>query len=122
MKDGIATNSLSAAFPRELAKNHEFYDPDVRLLRKARHSSSEDIEETSTVHSLRPSLSYAVALLDSSDPRYRGRAVGIIDQVLRHQEDDHVSPYCGCWPYYAEQSLSELSRVDLNWACFWGAN
>lgn len=118
MIEDVAHNALAAAFPRELAKNHERYDEQASLL--TRPSSRGGSGEEGPIHPLRPSLSYAVALLDTGDGAYVDRAIGTIEAVLAHQETDPDADAFGCWPYYAQQSLDELTHVDLNWAVFLG--
>lgn len=120
MRDDIETNALVAAFPTELAKNHGRYDSEARLLvargEKARSAASG--REGAARHSLRPSLSYGVALLDTGDPAYHDRAVDVIEAVIDEQNTDRERPFYGCWPHFAEQSLEEVPHVDLNWAVF----
>lgn len=119
MRDGLVTNGLAPAFPRELTKTHSYYDQTATLVTRTRPSDDGDGDPT-TVHALRPSLSYGVALLDTGDPHLAERAHAVIAEVLCHQETDPKCPYYGCWPYDAEGSLSDGSPVDLNWAAFLG--
>ena len=74
-----------------------------------------------TVHPTRESLQYALALLCSGEERCRERAKSILQRVLALQDQDALSRTYGVWPWYADESLDEMSPPDWNWADFLGA-
>jgi len=119
--DAIRDGPLEDQFRATLRERHEAYDPDARLLREEtgeEPSGFVDLPPGTTVHPTRESLSYAVSLLDAGE--CSGRARAILDRVLDLQADDPDARYCGCWPWYAEVPLTEMIRVDENWAAFLG--
>ncbi len=78
-----------------------------------------DFQRRTKVHSTRPSLNYAVALLNADIPAYHQRAFDILRAVLALQDQDQGSKTFGVWPYYLEEPLSsKKSPADLNWADF----
>jgi hypothetical protein len=117
MRNDIETNALAGAFPAELSKGHDAYDPGAELLTRERYTGDGDAE---LVHALRPSLSYGVALLDTGDEAYRDRAYSVIDTVLGYQVRDSDSAVRGTWPYATEDARVDASRLDPNWAAFLG--
>ncbi len=73
------------------------------------------------VHPTRASMGYALDLLAAGSAEGRQRAADIIRAVLPLQECDPAFPYCGVWPWYAEEPLAKMSPPDWNWADFIGA-
>lgn len=119
MLEDVSLNALVSAFPAELEKNHARYDEEAALLTRPPVRGG-PMAHGEPVHPLRPSLSYAVALLDTGRPSHRERAIEIIREVLPHQNTRPASMAFGVWPYYAHQSIERLHHVDLNWAVFMG--
>ena len=100
---------------------HAGYDSEARMLR--RPFSSPGYHTTlsgGTVHSTRDSLQYAVALLDTGDPELLARASGVLDAVIRLQDQDPASKTHGIWPWFLEEPLARMSPPDWNWADFCG--
>ena len=96
------------------------YDSAVHLVwaTQGRHYHS-DFQEDTRVHSVRSSLGYAEALLDSRKPEYRERAFNVLRAVIALQDQDKDSKTCGIWPYSLEEPLaSKKSPADRNWADF----
>ena len=96
------------------------YDSAVHLVwaTQGRHYHS-DFQEVTKVHSVRSSLGYAEALLNSRKPEFRERAFDVLRAVLALQDQDPKSKTCGVWPYSLEEPLaSKKSPADHNWADF----
>ncbi|MGA9378284.1 MAG: hypothetical protein WBV73_05895 [Phormidium sp.] len=70
------------------------------------------------VHPTRESLCYAVALLDTDDPKMYQRSVEIIQQILSLQDKDSCSETYGVWPKYLEEKPFKIVQPDLNWREF----
>lgn len=121
-----AEKQLSAAATavpgeRMLARSKSHYDPAEQMI--CRPFTSRGYHTTLTgglVHPTRDSLYYALELLDSGDPTYLGRAIGIIRRVVALQDTRSDSPTYGVWSYYLEEPLEKMSPPDWNWADFNG--
>lgn len=116
----LATN---APGDRMLARSNSHYDPVERMIR--RPFSSRGYHTTlvgGLVHPTRDSLYYALELLDSRDPAYLDRAVGIIQRVVSLQDTRPDSSTYGVWSYYLEEPLEQMSPPDWNWADFNGVS
>lgn len=68
-------------------------------------------------HFVRDSMNYSLALFEAGR---RERAERVLAAVLRLQDVDPTSATYGVWPYWAEETLSEMSPPDWNWADFIG--
>lgn len=102
-----------------LEARHAQFDPAERMLK--RPFSSPGYHTTlkgGMVHRTRESLEYAVACLDTGDPKLEQRAAGILDRVIDLQDSDPKSPTCGIWPWFLEEPLARMSPPDANWADF----
>ena len=78
-----------------------------------------DFQEETKVHSVRSSLGYAEALLDSRKPEYHERAFNVLRAVIALQDQDTESKTCGVWPYSLEEPLAaKKTPADRNWADF----
>ena len=75
---------------------------------------------TGTAHVTRESMYLALAWLDTGDDDNLDEACEIMRVVLPLQETDTSFWYYGTWPYFLEESLSEMTRADMNWADFIG--
>lgn len=73
------------------------------------------------VHATRPSLAYAVALLDTGIAWRIARAKEILRSVISLQDQVPTSKTYGLWPWYLEEPLEKMSPPDWNWADFCGA-
>ncbi len=107
-------------------RNHK-YNPYINLLRVSfapRYSNStlKLFFKYYKVHSTRESLRYAISLLQTGDKNMILRAQKIVCRVLSLQNTNPASPYYGSWPKHWEESVSGISRPDLNWADFLGAS
>lgn len=96
------------------------YDSTVHLVwaTQARHYHS-DFQEETKIHSVRSSLGYAEALLNSQKPEFREHAFDVLRAVIALQDQDTESKTCGVWPYSLEEPLAtKKSPADRNWADF----
>lgn len=105
---------------KEIKRYESKYDSTVRLVwaTQARHYHS-DFQEETKIHSVRSSLGYAEALLNSRKPEFRKRAFDVLRAVIALQDQDPDSKTCGVWPYSMEEPLAtKKSPADRNWADF----
>lgn len=105
---------------KEIEKFDNKYDPYVHLVwaTGSKHYHS-DLNEDTKVHSVLPSLNYAVALLDSRKPGNRERAFDLLRAIIPLQDQNPDSKTCGIWPYHMEEPLAtKKSPADRNWADF----
>lgn len=105
-----------------LQQNHGNYNEQIRLLRTpftspGYHTTLRHVEY---VYPIRESLDYALAILDSDEERYRGRALDILRTVLSLQDQEADSPTFGIWSWYYDEPLDQMSPPDWNWADFIG--
>jgi len=107
---------LAAAIARDEAD----FDPAANLIRRRSGSTYHSKLTGQMVHPIRDSAAYALALLDAGDDAHIPRAEALLDAVLVHQEADPAKDTYGIWPYYAEESLSQMAPPDWNWADFLG--
>lgn len=73
-----------------------------------------------SVHATRPSLTYAVALLDTGESWRVQRAKDVLKTVIALQDQDPASKTYGLWPWYAQEPLSKMAPPDPRWADFCG--
>nr|WP_293834940.1 hypothetical protein [uncultured Arsenicibacter sp.] len=72
-----------------------------------------------TLHEIRGSFSYALALLNSGDPALRQRAFAVLERCIGLQDTLANSPTRGIWAYYLEESLqTKKTPPDFNMADF----
>jgi hypothetical protein len=105
---------------KEIGKTEKQYDPVMHLVwtNAAPHYHS-DIQKTTKMHGIKPSLIYAIALLDSRKPEFKNTAFDILRAVISLQDQNPGSKTCGVWPYYLEEPLAtKRSPADRNWADF----
>lgn len=105
---------------KEIEKTDSRYDSVLHLVWATQniHYHS-DFKEETKVHSVRSSLSYAEALLDTRKPEYQERAFDLLRAIIALQDQDPASKTCGVWPYSLEEPLaSKISPADRNWADF----
>jgi len=74
----------------------------------------------SAVHGTRPSLEYAVLLLQSGRADRMERVERLITGVLDLQQTDPYAATYGIWPWYLEEPLDQMGTPDWNWADFCG--
>lgn len=102
---------------KEIERYGPKYDSAVHLVwaAQSKHYHS-DFPEATKVHSVRSSLGYAEALLDSRKPEFQERAFDLLGAILELQEQNLGSKTSGVWPYSLEEPLaSKKSPADLNW-------
>jgi hypothetical protein len=105
---------------KEIEKYELKYDSAVHLVwaTQNKHYHS-DFQEETKVHSVRSSLGYAEALLNSRKPEYRERAFDVLRAVIALQDQDSESKTFGVWPYTLEEPLAtKKTPADHNWADF----
>jgi len=105
---------------KEIEKTDTSYDSIVHLVwaTQAKHYHS-DFQEATKVHSVRSSIYYAQALLDSRKPENRERAFDVLRAVIALQDQGPDSKTYGVWPYSLEEPLAtKKSPTDRNWADF----
>ncbi len=105
---------------KEIERYAPKYDSAVHLVwaTQAKHYHS-DFQEETKVHSVRSSLGYAEALLNSRKPEFRERAFDVLRAVIALQDQNPESKTCGVWPYSLEEPLAtKKSPADRNWADF----
>jgi len=105
---------------KEIERYDPNYDSAVHLVwtTQNKHYHS-DFQEETKVHSVKSSLGYAEALLDSRKPEYHERAFDVLRAVIALQDQNPKSNTCGVWPYTLEEPLAtKKSPADRNWADF----
>lgn len=105
---------------KEIERYEPKYDSTVHLVwaTQAKHYHS-DFQEETKVHSVKSSLGYAEALLDSRKPEYYERAFDVLRAVIALQDQDAESKTFGVWPYTLEEPLAtKKTPADRNWADF----
>ncbi|MFD2330150.1 hypothetical protein ACFSR7_12940 [Cohnella sp. GCM10020058] len=125
--DGKADNLESdrkwqTHFEKELAKLHDRYNPENRMLRCpfASPGYHTTIKSAPHIHPTRESMDYALALLDAGEERYEQRAFDIIKEIVSLQDQNPDSPTFGIWSWFWEEPLARMSPPDWNWADFIG--
>ena len=105
---------------KEIGKTEKQYDPVLHLVwTDALPHYHSDIQKATKMHAIKPSLVYAVALLDSRKPEFRNTAFSILRAVISLQDQNPDSKTCGVWPYYLEEPLAtKRSPADRNWSDF----
>lgn len=109
---------------KSLEKLEKRYDPKETMLTKKLNGFNYHTDADSGVfHAVRPSLAYAIVLLDAGGRELRERAFKIIEKVISLQDTVSASKTCGIWPYYLEEPLAtKKTPPDPNWADFCGVN
>ena len=117
-----------AAYKRELQrtidKNAARVDPETGFLwgvhsqPKGYHSR---FDHGTKVRPTREAMYYAALLIASSDKDHQVEGRRLLEKVIALQDTDRDSPTFGIWPWYYEESLSEMATPDYNWADFLGA-
>lgn len=110
-----------AALDRALAPLHEKYDPEEKML--AGEFSSPGYHTTlkgGTVHRTRESFMYAVACLDTGDPKLVERGCDVLRRCIALQDQNPSSKTYGIWSWFLEEPLDKMSPPDWNWADFCG--
>lgn len=99
---------------------HKRYDDKARMLSTTVDGYQYHRDATSgTLHEIRGSMVYALALLNTGDAQFRDRAHGIIAQCVGLQDTLTGSPTRGIWGYYLEEPLqTKKSPPDFNMADF----
>ena len=105
---------------KETGKTEKQYDPVMHLVwSNASPHYHSDIQKTTRMHAIKPSLVYAIALLDSRKAEFRNIAFDILRAVFSLQDQNPGSKTCGVWPYYLEEPLAtKRTPADRNWADF----
>lgn len=109
------------ALHRALAPLHEKYDSKEQML--AAPFSSPGYHTTLTggiVHRTRESFMYAVACLDTGDPKLIERGGDILRRCIALQDQNPASKTYGIWSWFLEEPLDKMSPPDWNWADFNG--
>ncbi|MFB2894414.1 hypothetical protein ACE1CI_16010 [Aerosakkonemataceae cyanobacterium BLCC-F50] len=102
-----------------LAPLHQKYDRIAKMLRVPfRSIGFFKFLQGIPVHPTRESLYYAVALLDTNDPKMCQRGVEIIQTILTLQDKDSRSQTYGLWPKYLEEKPFKIVQPDPNWREF----
>ena len=114
------TDQQIAVVLKESGKTDKLYDPGLHLVwvNASPHYHSDILKETK-MHGIKPSLKYALDLLDSRKPEFQETAFDILRAVISLQDQNPGSQTCGVWPYYLEEPLAtKRSPADRNWADF----
>lgn len=122
----VAGTGAQGADPRleaYLAWADEHFDPAAGMLAVDFRSPGyhTTVPDGTRSHPTRPSLDYALALLERHAPGDAERAAQILPAVLRLQDTDPFSSTYGIWPWLLEEPLAQMAPPDRNWADFCGA-
>lgn len=118
-----AEESERPSLSRLLSYYDQHYDPEARLLKVPFRSTGyhSKISNGTSVHPIRESFYYTVALFQRGGRQDVSRANAILREVLRLQEADPESKSYGVWPWLSEEPLEKMESVDLNWSDFCGS-
>lgn len=118
------TASDKQILQKSLEKLEKRYDPEEAMLTKKLNGFNYHTDADSGVfHAVRPSLAYAIVLMDAGGRELQQRAFKIIEKVISLQDTVSASKTCGIWPYYLEEPLAtKKTPPDPNWADFCGVN
>lgn len=106
---------------RAIAGLHKQYDPTERLLKVAFSSPGYHTAlKGGMVHPIKPSLEYALALLDTEKPEWIERGKAILERIVGLQDTDPASKTFGIWSWFLEEPLPQMRPPDFNWADFCG--
>lgn len=104
---------------------HQNYDDKLKMLKQPLAVNSSSVSKfikSFPVHPTRESLEYALALLDTEQPKLRQRAIEIVNKVIELQNKNIDSDYCGTWPKYSEYRIpffkGKFFKPDKNWTEF----
>lgn len=119
------TEQQREALLQSLAEKEKQYNPATHMLRTynpptANHYHTNLID--THVHAFRSAAGYALELLDSNLPENTERSIAVLENLLRHQDQDSTRKTYGIWPYYLEEPLDQMPVPDWNWADFIGSN
>ncbi len=105
-----------------LPREDRTYDPLAHMLVSAADAAAghHSTITSGSVHGTRPSLIYAVALLDTGESWRAQRAKDILQTVLPLQDTSPNSATYGLWPWYLEEPLARMSGPDPKWADYCG--
>lgn len=106
-----------------LKRLDQSYDPQERMIRSyigPEYNYQSQLRNT-TVHPIRDTFQYALALLEDGDDGRAERAYEILERTLRLQDSNPASKWYGLWSYYKEEPLPKMGAVDFNWADFNGS-
>lgn len=108
-------------FIKALDSMSERYDPDWKG--PAMQLGSANYHTTlsyTAVHSTRDAFQYGAALLASGRDADLERAIEVLDNVVRLQDQDPTNATYGIWSWYMDEPLEKMSPPDWNWANFCG--
>ena len=106
-----------------LKQMNQSYDPAARMsgsYRGPEYNYQSTLRGT-TVHPIRDTFEYALALLEEGSVASRSRSFEILDRTIALQDTDPASKWFGLWSYYLEEPLPRMAAVDFNWADFNGS-
>lgn len=106
-----------------LKQMNQAYDPAARMIgsyRGPEYNYQSTLRGT-TVHPIRDTFEYALALLEEGTETSRTRSFEILDRTISLQDSDPSSKWFGLWSYYLEEPLPRMAAVDFNWADFNGS-
>lgn len=107
------------SFERELIRLDSLFDSNEGLIARPYHSPGYHTTlRAGIVHPIRDSLCYAIGLFDANRPGDWQRAEALLSRVLTFQDQRVDSPWCGTWPWFAEESIDQMDPPDMNWADF----
>lgn len=92
----------------------EYREPDRK------HGYHSDI--AGKIHGIKSASCFALCALLSERSDLYEKAVAALHRVCDLQDTQKESKTFGLWAYYAEQSLSEMTAPDYNWANFVGCD
>lgn len=109
---------------KKIISQENDYDSEVSMLLRPFHTpgyhTTLTAEDHPLVHPTHQSLLYALALLNTEEPKYVERACAIIDRLLTLQDCDPKHDTYGIWPWFYEEPLHQMAPPDWNWADFCG--
>lgn len=111
------------ALQQYLEAHDKNFTSDRRMVWTITHSPGYHtlIPDGGKTHSTRLAMDYALGLLTDGSAGRVARAREVIDAVLALQNVDPTHAHYGIWPWFAEESLEQMSPPDWNWADFIGA-
>jgi hypothetical protein len=101
-------------FIKALDSMSERYDPDWKG--PAMQLGSANYHTTlsyTTVHSTRDAFQYGAALLASGRDADLERAIEVLDNVVRLQDQDPTNATYGIWSWYMDEPLEKMSPARL---------
>lgn len=106
----------------QLARWHEEYTPELRMVRKPFHTPGyhSTLKNVAFTHPTLAACVYALGLLDSRQPLHVEKAHGILEQVISLQDQNPDNATFGIWSWFYEEPLEMMAPPDWNWADFCG--